>query len=264
MRVHAKPRVNMPVQPNAETPFPRPLSRAPVAQLPSAQIPARSPIEGRYVLLEPLDAERHGAELYRASHADAMAATNWDFLPFGPYSSQSAYIETLRQQTAQLEQIYFAARAKTSTGIAEAVGGQTSFLDIHPQQGVIEIGSIWFGFALRKTRAATEALYLMLRHAMHDLRYRRMQLRCNSLNLASRTAARRLGFRFEGVFYNHMITKMNNRDTAWYSILDDEWPEFRAILETWLAPGNFDADGKANTSLSEMMQQRSLSVRELD
>ena len=134
--------------------------------------------------------------------------------------------------------------------------GQASYLDIHPQNGVIEIGSIWFGSTLRRTRAATEALYLLIRYAMDDLGYRRMQWRCNAENVASRNAARRLGFRFEGIFYRHMIYKGKNRDTAWYSILDEEWPELHAIFEEWLQPANFDAHGTAKVSLSQLMQQR--------
>jgi RimJ/RimL family protein N-acetyltransferase len=139
--------------------------------------------------------------------------------------------------------------------------GQTSFLDIQPEHGVIEVGSIWFSLTLQRTRSATEAMYLMLRYAMDDLGYRRMQWRCNALNAASRAAARRLGFRFEGIFYNHMIFKGRNRDTAWYSILDDEWPEVRKIMERWLAPSNFDQDGKANTSLAALMEERGPSRR---
>jgi L-amino acid N-acyltransferase YncA len=142
----------------------------------------------------------------------------------------------LRQQTARHEQIYYAIRP---TAVGKACG-QTSFLDIQPEQGVIEIGSIWFGLTLRRTRSATESMYLMLRYAMDDLGYRRMQWRCNALNATSRAAARRLGFRFEGIFHNHMIFKGRNRDTAWYSILDDEWPVIREIMERWLAPSNFD------------------------
>src|SRR5215475_5021270 len=130
-----------------------------------------------------------------------------------------------------------------------------------PENGVIEIGSIWFGLTLRRTRGATEALYLMLRHAMDDLGYRRMQWRCNALNAASRAAARRLGFRFEGIFYNHMSFKGRNRDTAWYSILDDEWPQVRALLEQWLSPSNFDQEGTARTSLAALMGQRGPSRR---
>jgi hypothetical protein len=119
---------------------------------------------------------------------------------------------------------------------------------------VIEIGGIWFSPNLQRTRAATEALFLLLSYAMDELRYRRMQWRCNSLNVKSRNAARRLGFRFEGVFYNHQISKGRNRDTAWYSILDDEWPDVRANIERWLHDDNFDPGGKARSSLTEMMQ----------
>src|SRR5262249_10539781 len=139
--------------------------------------------------------------------------------------------------------------------------GQTSFLDIQPEQGVIEIGSIWFGLTLRRTRGATESMYLMLRYSMDDLGYRRMQWRCNALNAASRAAARRRGLRCEVIFYNHLIFKGRNRDTAWYSLLDDEWPEVREIMERWLAPSNFDQDGTAKTSLATLMQERSPSRR---
>ena len=136
-------------------------------------------------------------------------------------------------------------------------------MDIHPKDGVIEIGGIWFAPDLQRTRAATEALFLLLSHAMHDLRYRRMQWRCNSLNMKSRNAARRLGFRLEGIFYNHMIVKGQSRDTAWYSILNDEWPEISVIIENWLAYDNFDAAGSARTSLSEIMRRRAPSSREM-
>jgi RimJ/RimL family protein N-acetyltransferase len=237
--------------------FQRPLSGAKVGRLPSAQVPARGALAGRFVTLEPLDAARHASDLFEASHGSADALRIWDYLPVGPWGSEVEYTKILRQQTARHEQIYYA--------ICRAEGGkacgQTSFLDIQPENGVIEIGSIWFGLTLRRTRSATEALYLMLRYAMDDLNYRRMQWRCNALNAASRAAARRLGFRFEGIFYNHMIFKGMNRDTAWYSILDDEWPDVRAILEQWLAPANFDQDGAARTSLAALMGQRGPSRR---
>jgi RimJ/RimL family protein N-acetyltransferase len=135
-----------------------------------------------------------------------------------------------------------------------------SYLDIHPLDGVIEIGSISFTPELQRTRAATEAL-LLLSYPMDDLGYRQMQWRCNSLNVKSRNAARRLGFRFEGIFYNHMLPKGRNRDTAWYSILDDEWPEVREVIKDWLSDYNFDAAGNARRSLSELMQNRSPSLR---
>ena len=134
-------------------------------------------------------------------------------------------------------------------------------MDMHPGNGVIEIGYIWFAPSLQRTRAATESMYLMIDHAMTDLRYRRMQWRCNALNAKSRGAARRLGFRYEGTFYNHLIFKGLNRDTAWFSILDDEWPDVKARLETWLADENFEEDGRTKQSLAALMEDRPPSRR---
>jgi RimJ/RimL family protein N-acetyltransferase len=184
---------------DTEHPYPRPLSGAKVGHLPSALVPARTALIGRYVTLEPLDAARHAADLFEASHGSEAALHIWDYLPWGPWKSEAEYTTVLRQQTARHDQIYYAA-GPSSDGKA---CGQTSFLDIQPEQGIIEIGSIWFGLTLQRTRSATESMYLMLRYAMDDLGYRRMQWRCNAL----RAAARRLGFRFEGIFYNHMIFK---------------------------------------------------------
>ncbi len=134
--------------------------------------------------------------------------------------------------------------------------GMACYLDIVPVQGVIEIGGIWFSPDMQRTRAATETLFLMMSYAMDELCYRRLQWRCNALNERSRSAARRLGFRFEGIFYNHMIVKGKNRDTAWYSIIDQDWPEIREIFREWLGEENFDQDDVARQSLSTLMQNR--------
>lgn len=235
-----------------EKPFPRPLSGAPVTELPSSRIPARAPLRGRCVELVPQDAARHAADLYAAGHESDAALCIWDYLAYGPWASLEEYRATMRAQSASFDTIFYAVRPL----VGERFEGQTSYLDINPAMGVIEIGHIWFSPRLTRTRAATEALYLMISHAMDDLGYRRMHWRCNSLNEKSRQAARRLGFRFEGIFYNHMIFKGKNRDTAWYSILDDEWPQVREILENWLDDVNFDTDGKARSSLSEAMRRR--------
>jgi len=235
-----------------EQPFPRPLSGAPVEHLPSARIPSRAPLRGRYVELVAQDAAQHAADLFAAGHDSEAALSTWDYLAYGPWASLEEYRSTLRAQSATFDTIFYAIRPLD----AKTFEGQSSYLDINPLMGVIEIGHIWFGQRLARTRAATEALYLMIRHAMDDLGYRRMHWRCNSLNEKSRQAARRLGFRFEGVFYNHMIFKGKNRDTAWYSILGDEWPEVRGILEAWLDEANFNPDGTAKTSLYQMMSAR--------
>lgn len=240
-----------------ERAFPRPVSAEPLVRLPSSLVPARAPLAGRDVTLEPLDAGRHAEELYEASHADDRALRIWDHLTYGPYPDVDAYRDALRAQSASFDPVYFAIRAN-GTGRA---CGQATFMDIDPPNGAIEIGHIWFGPELQRSRGATEALFMMLRHAMDDLAYRRMQWRCNAMNAKSRAAARRLGFRFEGIHYNDRLSKGRNRDTACYSILDDEWPEVRSRIAAWLDPDNFDGDGTARMSLSGAMGDRAPSRR---
>lgn len=237
--------------------FPRPVSGAVVERLPSALVPAHLSLKGRYVELTPMNAAVHGADLYDASHGSDEALHIWDYLMDGPWPDLEAYSQMLRQRTSMLDRVYFAIRPLDEGTFC----GQASFLDTNGQNGVTEIGDIWFGLPLRQTRAATEALYLMIAYAMNDLGYRRMQWRCNAQNNKSMAAAERLGFRFEGIFYNHLIYKGKNRDTAWFSILDDEWPELDGIFRQWLHPSNFGADGVARTSLSEMTGTRGPSRR---
>ena len=239
----------------SEQPYPRPLSGAAVDPEPPALIPARTSLRGKYVELEAQNANRHAADLYAAGHGSAPALKIWDYLAYGPWASVEEYRATMRAQSATFDTIFYAIRPLD----AENFEGQSSYLDINPSMGVIEIGHIWFGPRLARTRAATEALYLMIRHAMDDLGYRRIHWRCNALNEKSRQAARRLGFRFEGIFYNHMIFKGRNRDTAWYSILEDEWPEVRGILEAWLDEANFNRQEEAQQSLNSMMSARNSS-----
>lgn len=232
--------------------YPRTVSGDIVSRLPSGLVPARRPLTGRYVELVPLDAPRHAADLYAESHGTEDALHIWDYMKVGPWSDLDAFTAALRQQSAALDPICFAIRPLDG----EAVCGQASYLNIEAQNGVIEIGSIWFGPQLRRTRAATEAMYLLLHYAMDDLGYRRMEWKCNALNQKSRNAAKRLGFRFEGIFYNHTIAKGRNRDSAWYSILGEEWPALRGIFETWLSPSNFTEDGNARRSLSDLIAAR--------
>lgn len=243
--------------PEYEEIYPRRLSGAVVALPPPALVPPRVPLTGQWVTLEPQNASRHAQELFDAGHQDDETVRLWDYMSYGPWSDVAAYTATLRQQSASFDIIFYALREHASGKAC----GQASFMDIHPANGVIEIGHIWFAPHLQRTRAATEALFLMLCHAMDDLGYRRMQWRCNALNAKSRNAARRLGFRFEGIFYNNLIFKGMNRDTAWYSILDDEWPEIRALIADWLAPENFDEDGIARSSLSDAMNNRPVRER---
>ena len=240
-----------------ETPYPRPLSGAAVTEPPSGMIPPRAVLQGETVRLEPIDPERHCEDLFKAGHGSDDALAIWDYLAYGPWDSAASMKSWLTGCAASHDPIFFAI-------IPEATGkpaGMCSFLSIVPANGVIEIGHIWFGPALQRTRAATEALFLLLDNAMSDFRYRRMEWKCNALNEKSRNAAHRLGFRFEGVFYNHIVFKGKNRDTAWFSILDDEWREVRERLAAWLADDNFDGDGNALSSLNQAMQQRTISQR---
>lgn len=237
--------------------YPRPLSGEKLDKVPPALLPSRVPLVGADVTLEPMSADKHAAELYEASHGTEAGLRIWDYLTYGPWPDVEAYAAFLRGQSASFDPIFYAIRCNKSGKAC----GQASFLDNNAQNGVTEIGHIWFGPELQRTRGATEALFLMIRHAMDDLGYRRMQWRCNALNEKSRAAARRLGFRFEGIFYNNLIFKGMNRDTAWYSILDDEWSEIREKIGNWLDQSNFDANGRVKTSLSETMQDRKPSNR---
>jgi RimJ/RimL family protein N-acetyltransferase len=240
--------------------YPRPLSDEPVVISSPVIAPEYVDIVGEYVSLEPQNAERHGDELFNASHNSSKALAIWDYLTYGPWPDVESYKTVLRTQSESFDPIFYAIRSH-KTG---CVCGQISFLDIQPQNGVIEIGHIWFSPDFQRTEGATEALYLALNYAMSVLGYRRMQWRCNALNKKSRAAAKRLGFRFEGIFYNHMTFKGQNRDTAWYSILDDEWPEVKNNISTWLKPENFDQNGEPRTSLSEVMEVRMPSIRYIE
>jgi RimJ/RimL family protein N-acetyltransferase len=130
--------------------------------------------------------------------------------------------------------------------------GVAAYLRIVPEFGVIEIGHIWFGSSLQRTTAATEAIYLLARRVFDELGYRRLEWKCDALNAASRRAAQRFGFTFEGVFRKHMVVKGRTRDSAWYAIVDDEWPRVRAAFESWLEPQNFDAAGRQRRGLAEL------------
>jgi RimJ/RimL family protein N-acetyltransferase len=166
----------------------------------------------------------------------------------GPYASASAMLESLNRWREAEKAILFAI-IPVETGTA---AGWASFMRIKPQHGVIEVGNVVFSPMLQRSRAATEAMYLMASHIFDRLGYRRYEWKCNAENAASRRAAQRLGFTFEGIFRQHMVTKGRNRDTAWFSMLDEEWPGRKRAFEAWLDPANFDADGKQRRSLTQI------------
>jgi RimJ/RimL family protein N-acetyltransferase len=228
-----------------------PPSLATVPDPSPAPRPERRVHEGRYVRVEPLDPVQHADDLYAASHGDAEKARIWDYLPYGPFPSREVFDTHLEAQAQGDDPLFFTIRPHGS-GKAEGVA---SLMTIEPAHRSIEIGHIWLGPGLQRTPAATEALYLLIAQAIDDLGYRRMEWKCNAANAASRAAAVRLGFIHEGVFYQHRIVKGCNRDTAWFSILDGEWPALRASFEAWLDPANFDEEGRQRRSLGELNRE---------
>lgn len=216
----------------------RTLSREPVADTSPAPRPPRQTHVGTYVRLEPLDPAFHGPALWPLA-SDPADDPSWEFLAYGPWSFEDDYLARLAAWQQSEDPLFFAI-IDQKTGAAVGTG---SLMRITPEARSIEIGHLWYSTALRRTPAATEAIYLLLRHAF-DLGYRRVEWKCDAANSPSRRAARRLGFTYEGTFHRHLIVKGLNRDTAWYSILAEEWPGIRAGFEEWLAQGNFDASGK--------------------
>jgi RimJ/RimL family protein N-acetyltransferase len=213
--------------------------------------PARRPLRGSHVLLRPVDAATDAGPLYEVSHLPHGDPAIWTYLPDGPYDDAEHLAQMLKWAEASEEQLYF-----TLVRLADDRPlGLASYLRITPEFGAIEIGHIWFGVPLQRTTAATEAIYLLARHAFDDLGYRRLEWKCNALNAPSRRAAERFGFRFEGVFRKHQVVKGRNRDTAWFSIIDDEWPAIRSAFEAWLAPGNFDRDGVQKRPLAGLVAE---------
>jgi RimJ/RimL family protein N-acetyltransferase len=214
-----------------------------------ARQPRREPLDGESVRLEPLDVGRHGEDLFAASEG---ADETWRYLPYGPFANRGEFMGWLERHSATADPMAFAIIDRS----ARAARGIATFMSIVPEHGVIEIGHIWLSPRLQRTRQATEAIFVMSRHAFDVLGNRRLEWKCDAANEPSRRAAERFGFVFEGVFRQHRVFKARNRDTAWYSIIDSEWPSRRAEFEAWLSPGNFDADGVQRTSLSEIRAAR--------
>ena len=208
-------------------------------------------MHGRTVTLEPLDAERHAADLWRAVLKSDQV---WQWLSDGPFASESAFTASIAAKQSAPDAVFYAILTEevgyppsplsTQAVLRQRVAlGYASFMRMDPAHGVIEVGNILLAPAMQRTTAATEAMYLMARHVF-ELGYRRYEWKCNAENLPSRRAAERLGFTFEGIFRQHMVIKERNRDTAWFAMLDNEWPARKAVFEAWLEPGNFDGDGR--------------------
>lgn len=208
--------------------------------------PERRPHVGQAVRLEPLAVE-HAPDLW---HTAADADASWAYLRYGPFDTEAELAAHVAVLAAKPDQPFFAA-LPASSGVAE---GWLSYCDVSPANAAIEIGSIWFSPRLQRTRAATEAVFLLLRHALDDLGYRRLVWRCSALNMASRRAAERFGFSYEGTWRVAEVIKGRQRDTAWHSLLADEWPNRRAAFAAWLDESNFDAQGHARHPLARFFQ----------
>ncbi len=203
--------------------------------------PERSPLEGRRITVTPLRAEAVDA-LWEAL-ADDDEAT-WTYMGYGPFSDRAALASTVQSWLGSSDPAFY------TFDVGGRAQGWGAYLRIEPTMGSIEVGHLVFGPRLRRTEAATEAMYLMARHAFES-GYRRFEWKCDALNARSRRAAERLGFTYEGTFRQHMVYKGRNRDTAWYSMIDSEWPARRHRLEAWLDPANFDAEGRQRRRLTD-------------
>jgi RimJ/RimL family protein N-acetyltransferase len=220
--------MTLPIGPEVDS-WPRPL-------------PARTPLAGTHVTLEPLH-RRHADELFDAAR---LAAESFTYMSYGPFDDKPAFAKFIAAQAALHDPIFWAVRP-VATGLAS---GWLSLMDIEPAHAAIELGNIWFGPKLQRTRAATESIYLILKRAADELGYRRLVWKCNAHNAASIRAAHRLGFTPEGTLRAHKIVKSRERDTAMFSITAAEWPTRRDAMAAWLAPDNFDAEGNARRSLA--------------
>ncbi len=227
--------------------FGQPIGR-PLPEWPGAKEPNHESMVGRACRLEALDANRHAEALHRAYELDPEGR-NWTYLPYGPFATAAEYREMVAGFQDSPDTLFFAIVDLAST----APVGVASYLRAVPAMGSIEVGHLCYSPLLQRTPVSTEAMYLMMKRAFDDWGYRRYEWKCNSLNAPSVAAARRLGFRFEGLFRNHAVYKRQNRDTTWLSIIDEEWPAIRAALEAWLEPANFDEAGGQRKRLAELM-----------
>jgi RimJ/RimL family protein N-acetyltransferase len=211
--------------------------------------PGRATLEGRFCRLERLDPARHGDQLFAASMAPG-ADDRFRFL-FEMPQDRAAFEGWLTRAAASDDPRFYAVIDRSSG----RCGGRQALMRIVPEHGVIEVGSILWGPAIARTRVATEALFLFARHAFDELGYRRFEWKCNARNEPSVRAARRFGFTYEGTFRQHMVVKGQNRDTAWFSITDGEWPALCAAFDRWLAADNFDPQGRQRTRLEDLRQR---------
>ena len=211
------------------------------------EFPSRSEMVGQYCRLERIDIQLHADDLFHAYGKD-QDQSNWTYLPYGPFENKTDFVTWLEATSLGDDPLFYTViDLKTNKAI-----GVATYLRINPKDGVIEVGHIHFSPLMQQTPISTEAMYLMMRRVFNELGYRRYEWKCDSLNGPSRAAALRLGFQFEGIFRQLTMYKGRNRDTAWFSILDKEWPKLEAAFKNWLDPQNFDENGQQRKSLSSL------------
>lgn len=222
-------------------------TQSPVSWKP-VPLPERVTHTGRTVVLEPLDADKHTPDLFAMVDGHDEL---WDYLADGPYTDEESLHAALERKQHANDAVFFALIPKALARCA----GYASYMRMDAAHGVIEVGNILMSPAIQRSTAATEAMYLMARHVFDDLGYRRYEWKCNADNIPSRRAAQRYGFKFEGIFRQHMVVKGCNRNTAWFSMLDTEWPEQKRVFEAWLDPKNFDMNGSQKKRLEELQSE---------
>ncbi|MCP3722521.1 GNAT family N-acetyltransferase [Paraburkholderia sp. CNPSo 3272] len=211
--------------------------------------PARVTIEGQFCRIEPIDLDRHAADLFEA-YGTAADGRDWTYLFSEPFTDFAAFRQYLAKAAASSDPFHYAVIDRAS---GKAVG-TFALMRIEPVHGVIEVGSVTFSPRRKQTPISTEAQYLLMRYVFDDLGYRRYEWKCDSLNAPSRKTALRLGFQFEGIFRQAIVYKGRNRDTAWFAIIDRDWPLAKAAFEQWLSKENFDAQGQQRASLASLRE----------
>lgn len=214
-------------------------------------LPGAVMLQGRFCRLEPLNAERHASDLY-AAYGAAPDGRDWTYLFAGPFQDEGEYRRYAEGASRSTDPRHYAV---IDTALGRAVG-TLSLMRIDPGNGAIEVGNVVFSPLLQQKPAATEAQFLLMQYVFDELRYRRYEWKCDSLNAPSRQAAVRLGFSFEGIFRQAVIYKGRSRDTAWFSVIDKEWPALREAFLAWLSAGNFDPEGRQVQSLAGIRSER--------
>jgi RimJ/RimL family protein N-acetyltransferase len=231
-------------------PYQQPIGE-PVPEWTARPQPPRVSVEGRYCRLEPLDASKHADDLYDA-YSRAEDGRDWTYMSSGPFADAAAYRDYAERIAASKDPLHYTVvDLKTQKAV-----GTLALMRIDAANGVIEVGFVAFSPLLKRTRISTEAQFLLMKHVFDDLGYRRYEWKCDSLNAPSRETAARLGFQFEGIFRQAVVYKGRSRDTAWFSVIDKEWPARRAEFEQWLAPENFDEQGAQRKSLTAIRGAR--------